>query len=216
MIEKLDLEVCSVGTSPIGVQDKLLLTDPRREVRDEAINRAKKAIDFAALFGADVNVGKFRGNIPADNRITGWNWLREGFETMCEYAQRKNIMVSVEPQERGNLNTLNTTQEAVQWIETVNIQNLGLLLDTYHMSFERQSLSTSFVDGAKHLRHVHIADTGRLGPGQGSIDFMEVVKILKGIGYKGYLSLETAQKPEGYAITAQSWKYMDYLCNQLL
>jgi len=45
------------------------------------------------------------------------------------------------------------------------------------------------------LKHVHVADSNRLAPGMGHLNFERLVNVLKSIGYDGYLTVEIIPKP---------------------
>ncbi|MDF2524647.1 MAG: sugar phosphate isomerase/epimerase, partial [Clostridiales bacterium] len=132
------------------------------------------------------------------------------------YAVKKDIVIALEPQSKTNLNNLNTTQEGLQWIDNLNIPNLFLMLDTYHMDVEELSVVTSFIEARGRVKHVHIADSNRRIPGEGNINFLEVLKLLKTINYDGFLSLEIAQGTDGLSAAAKSWKYLNYICRELI
>ncbi|MGI6451319.1 MAG: sugar phosphate isomerase/epimerase family protein [Desulfitobacteriia bacterium] len=209
LLEKTGLEVAAVGTAPIGTEDKLTLTDCSPHIRQAAIQRAKELVDFAAIFGCNVNIGKFRGNFPANQAEEAWQWLRQGIEEICEHAATKGISVSLEPQNKNNLNNINTTQEGLAWIKKMGISNLFLMLDTYHMAAEDDSLLEGLLEAKDYINHMHIADSERGIPGQGSINIGEIIKTLKDFGYSGYLSVEIAQKPDSLTAARMSWEYLD-------
>jgi sugar phosphate isomerase/epimerase len=215
LLEKNGLSVPAVNTAPACAEDNLTLVSASAETRKLAIQRAKKIVDFAAAFGTIVSIGRFRGNLPPGERRTGWRWFEEGMTEICLYGEGKGVGIILEPQARTNLNFLNTTQEAVQWIESSGIGNLALILDTYHMDAERERLFSSIYDARQFLRHMHVADTKRGIPGSGSIDFVELAKALKAIDYQGQLVLETLLPDAKPAIT-KGCKYLSYLFNELL
>lgn len=215
LVEKTGLEVAIVGTAPI-LEDKLTLTDNSAEVRKAAITRIKEIVDFATIFGAKVNIGKSRGSFPQAKMDEGWKWLQQGMEELCEYAEKKGSAIAIEPQNKKNLNNLNTTQEALQWIESTGIGNLLILLDTFHMNVEDISIVASLVEASAKNCHIHIADSNRGIPGQGSINFIEILKILKALKYDGYLSLEIIQLPDSTTAARKSWNYLNLICEQLI
>jgi len=217
LLARTGLEVSAVGTAPIGSEDKLTLTDSSSEVRQAAVARAKDLIDFAAAFDSKLlNIGKFRGSFPHDKKKEGWGWLQEGMGEICNYAARKGIVVAIEPQNKMNLNNLNTTQEGLTWIRESGITNLTILLDTYHMNVEDKSVLASLVDAGSLIGHMHIADSNRGFPGQGSINFVEVLRILKALQYDGYLSLEIAQLPDPLTAAKNSWEYLNFIRKELI
>jgi sugar phosphate isomerase/epimerase len=205
VLQNTGLEVCCVGTAPLAAQDRLVLADPDKEKRLTAINRVKKLIDFASAYGhIPVGIGKFRGNLPRD-RASGWKWLREGFLEVCEYAERKNALIALEPQERGNLNNLNSTHDGVVWIEQLGMDNCLLLLDTYHMALEDGSLTAGILEAAGKIAHIHVSDSNRTAPGQGALDFVSAVRALRAVGYDGFLSVEIAQSADALGSARKAW-----------
>lgn len=214
LVEKTGLEVAIVGTAPI-LEDKLTLTDNSAEVRKAAITRIKDIVDFAAIFCAKVNIGKSRGSFPQAKLEEGWKWLHQGIEEICEYAEQKGSSIAIEPQNKKNLNNLNTTQEGLKWIESTGISNLFILLDTFHMNVEDISIVASLVEASTKNCHMHIADSNRGIPGQESINFPEVLKVLKALKYNGYLSLEIIQLPDSLTAARKSWEYLNLIREQL-
>ena len=214
ILEKTGLKVCCVGTAPIAAQDRLTLSDPDKEKRAAAIGRVRKLIDFASAYGCTpVGIGKFRGNLPSNDRSSGWKWLRDGFLEICEYAEGKNVTIALEPQERGNLNNLISTHDGVVWVEQLGMSNYGLLLDTYHMSLEDESLTAGIVEAAGKIAHVHVSDSNRTAPGQGMLDFVAVVRALRAVGYDGFLSVEIAQPADALAAARKAWVHLNYIRN---
>ena len=134
--------------------------------------------------------------------------MRDSFIELCDYADGKGVPIALEPQERGNLNNLNSTREGVMWVEQIGAPNLGLLLDTFHMSMEDSSLSAGIIEGAKYLQYVHVSDSGRKAPGQGNLNFIETVKALRAVGYNGYLSVEIAQPPDAFDTAVKAREYL--------
>lgn len=215
LVEKTGLEVAGIGTAPIGADDKLTLTDNSPEVRAEAISRAKGLVDLAAIFNTQVGIGKFRGAFPADKKEEGWKWLNQGIEEICGYAASKGVTVALEPQNKTNLNNLNNTRETLDWIKSTGISNLKILLDTYHMYVEDPSIAAGLVEAKDYLSHVHISDSNRCYPGSSSINFQEVLRVLKALDYQGFLSLEITQKPDSLTAARKSFEYLNFILGEL-
>jgi sugar phosphate isomerase/epimerase len=213
-LQKTGLEVCCVGTAPLAAQDRLALANPDKEKRLAAISRVKKLIDFASAYGRiPVGIGKFRGNLPPGDRPSGWKWLREGFLEVCEYAEGKNVLIALEPQERGNLNNLTSTRDGVVWVEQLGMRNCFLLLDTYHMALGDESLTAGILEAAGKIAHVHVSDSGRAAPGQGTLDFVSAVRALRAVGYDGFLSVEIAQGSDALGSARKAWAHLNSIRN---
>ena len=64
------------------------------------------------------------------------------------------------------------------------------MFDTYHALYRNEVSSDYVFEMAEHLDHVHFADTNRLPPGEGTVDWIGVMAALKQIGFAGYLTME--------------------------
>lgn len=74
--------------------------------------------------------------------------------------------------------------------------NVGVLYDTFHSNIEDADMLETIQKLKGRISHVHFADSNRRLPGEGHIDFKAIYNKLVGIGYKGYVSLETLNKPD--------------------
>ena len=66
------------------------------------------------------------------------------------------------------------------------------------MNVEEADIPASLRSAARHLRHVHLADSNRQMPGRGHTDFVSGFRALRDIGYEGFAALEcrVAEPPE--------------------
>lgn len=207
-IERYSLEIAAVGTGPVVSEDKLTFTSADEAVRATAIKRAKAAVDFAAQFGAQVNVGKLRGDVNAGNPDQSREWMRHAFQAVCSHARAKGVNITIEPQNRFVINNLNTTQQAMAWLHELAIPNLFLMLDVFHMNIEDRSIIASLIEAKEVTIHLHFAENNRGAPGVGHIDFPEIVRALKAMRYDRYISLEIDQIPDSYHAAKASFHYL--------
>lgn len=208
ILESRGLELAAVGTGPMVAEDKLTFTALDESVREEAINRAKAAVDFAAQFGAQVNIGKLRGDLLKSDLSYSQKLRDQAFAVVCEYASAKGVAITLEPQCRFAVNNLNSTQEALTWVKQQQQANLYLMLDVFHMNIEDKSQAASFIDAKDYTIHVHFADNHRGIPGTGSINFPDAIRVLKALGYKRFLSMEINQEPNCYTAAQRAFEYI--------
>jgi 5-keto-L-gluconate epimerase len=197
-LNQYGMDVAAVGTGPVVSDDKLTFTDRKSESRAEAVNRVKDIVDFASKFGAPINIGKLRGDIDVNQPEQSWNWMKEGFIEVCEYAEKRGINIMIEPQNKKNINNIHSTVQALDFIEEMNISNFYLMLDIYHMSFENRNVSSTFAKAKNKLLHLHFADSNRVVPGQGDFDFGCVMQSLRDIQYENYISMEVSHEKNWY------------------
>ena len=108
----------------------------------------------------------------------------------AELAFRSNVILALEPLNRGETNFINNLKEGAAMVETVAHSNFMLLADLYHVRKEAESPAVLEACG-KYIRHCHIAELEkRTPPGTAGDDFRPFLRALKNIRYAGGISFE--------------------------
>ncbi len=212
-LDHYSLALAAIGTGPMFAEDQLRFTSTDERIRREAITRAKAAIDLASRFGAQVNVGKLRGDIARGDEGRSEFLRDQAFQEICGYAEEQKVWITLEPQCRFAINNLKSTQEALVWLRTKQFPNLRLMLDVFHMNIEDKSIAASFIEAKDYNIHVHLADNQRGVPGTGNLNFPDMIRVLKALGYNRYLSMEIEQSPSCYEAAAKAYTYIQQLLN---
>jgi sugar phosphate isomerase/epimerase len=212
-VNRFGLEVAAIATGPVVSDDGLTFTDRDPSSRKAAVQRVKDIVHFSTLFGAPINIGKMRGDIDANQPHQSWKWMRECLLEVCEYADKNGIPIMIEPQNKKNINNLNTTFEAIDFIEISGIPNLYLMLDIFHMSFEDNAISSKLKKSKDKLLHIHLADSNRWAPGKGEFDFVTVIDTLKGMHYDHYLSLEVGFEKDRFEEAKKAVGFLTEILN---
>jgi sugar phosphate isomerase/epimerase len=71
----------------------------------------------------------------------------------------------------------------------VNRPSIRALADFYHMELENEPLDNIVACGDL-IRHIHVADSGRLAPGTGEYPYARFVECVRKAGYEGRVSIE--------------------------
>ncbi len=109
---------------------------------------------------------------------------------MAPIAQKYNIVIVLEPLNKGEVNFINSVTEGAGIVKAVKHANFRLLADIYHMMKEDEP-AESIVKHGKLIKHCHIAEKEiRSAPGIKGDDFRPYLAALKKIGYRGGLSME--------------------------
>ena len=109
---------------------------------------------------------------------------------LTKYASDYGIQLLLEPLNRYSTPYCTTAKEAVRIANQINQDNFGILLDTFHMNIEEDSIEYAVMECRRLLRHTHFADNNRKMPGSAHIDFHSIIKGLSTIKYDGYISFE--------------------------
>lgn len=200
------LEVAAIGTGPVAVHDGLTFADARTHAA--AVDRTRHIVDFAAAAGAQVNIGKLRGDLGAAAPAEAAARRDDAFRAVCAHAAALGVEITLEPQNRSVVDNLNRTAESLAWLRALAVPNLRLMLDTFHQHQEDPCPIASLVAAREVLRHVHFADVGRRPPGSGGIDFATYLAVLRSLGYDGYATVEIAQAPDSLTAARRSLEWL--------
>src|SRR5205823_1146755 len=106
--------------------------------------------------------------------------------------------------EEGSRNFLNSTREAVAFVEGLGHPHFRLMLDIGHMAANADDLAASFHHARPYNRYVHLTDDRHLPPGTGRVDFPAVLTALRAAGYDGWVAVEVLQQPDSPTAIRQS------------
>ena len=160
-----------------------------------AVAHLKEAIDVTAAMGAEALSGVTFGGI---GQRTGVPPTTEEYDNIAralgeaaKYAKAKGIAFGIEPVNRYENHLINTGAQAKWMIEKVGADNIFIHLDTYHMNIEEKGAGNGILDARDHLRYIHLSESDRGTPGEGTCDWDEVYATLAAIGFKGGLAMES-------------------------
>lgn len=213
-VSRCGLEIAAIGSGAVALLDRLTLLSCDRAVGAAAEQRLHELIDFAGAARAPlVTIGGFRGRLAGPawaDRAAARAYLLETLHRAAERAAHADVRLVLEPLNRYESDIVNTAAEGLALIEEVGHSHLGLLLDTFHMNIEESTYAGAIepVMAAGRLWHIHLGDSNRLPPGQGHIDFGEIVAALHGTGYAGYLSAELYPRPDPDAAAEMTIRHM--------
>lgn len=105
------------------------------------------------------------------------------------WAARHNVTIAIEPLNGKESNIVNSVAEGVFYAERVAHPHVRVLADFYHMDEEDEPLD-AISQYAPWLRHIHVADTGRLYPGSGAYPYPEFAAEVVKADYAGMISVE--------------------------
>jgi sugar phosphate isomerase/epimerase len=192
------LAVSAVATGQSYIHDGLCITNLDPLAQENLRDRMLGFIDFAAPWQAVLIIGGVRGTLAPEQNIQQKQIQTaiEAIQTYAKYAEQVGVHLAVEPINRYETNFLNTIQQALQFIEDIGMENLCVLPDSFHMNIEEVSMPKALELAGEKIGYVHLADSNRLAPGQGHIDFNELAHVLQKVGYDGYISAEILPIPD--------------------
>jgi len=209
LVNEFGLAVPAIGTGQAWGEEGLSFTDPDPAIRMSAIARIKSHLPLAAHFKAVVIIGLIRGVLkPGVSQAQAMEWLREALQDCSRAAEDQGVRLALEPINRYETSLVNNVAQGMQLIEEVGSPNFGLLLDTFHMNIEDAVIEGSIRTCAERIFHFHVADSNRLYPGGGHLDFASILGALHQIGYQGWVSGEFLPIPDAVTAAQNNIRYL--------
>jgi D-psicose/D-tagatose/L-ribulose 3-epimerase len=181
-----DLKILSITPGDVD------LAHPDPAVRKSAVDYMLKLLEFAAkldnpLVGCHGLVGRIR---PAGNQAAEEGYLKETVQLIARKAKPYGLRIVMEVLNRYESHLLNTAVSARKFVDDLGEDNVGILLDAYHMNIEESDLPEAIQAAGERLWLFHVADSNRAGVGYGHTDFAGIFKALREIRYAGSVILE--------------------------
>ncbi|KAA2279365.1 sugar phosphate isomerase/epimerase family protein [Candidatus Nitrosocosmicus agrestis] len=107
---------------------------------------------------------------------------------LSDYAMEQDVKIVLEPLNRYSTPYCCNCEDAKIILQ--DCDNLFLMLDTFHMNIEEDDFVNTIVKSKDKLSHMHFADNNRKMPGEGHIDFKNIISALKSINYDHFISFE--------------------------
>jgi sugar phosphate isomerase/epimerase len=195
-----ELEEIFAG-SPVraaNIAGSAALLDPDPAERAAAKDLMRRRLDLAATLGAvgvltvpqfgpaprlpDLSPYKTAGELERELFV-------EQLEELAPAAGAAGVPIFLEPLNRYEQHLVNRLEQGVAFAEQVG-DGVEIMADFFHMNIEEADIAASIRAAGTHIVHVHVADSNRLQPGKGHLDFRPGFAALKEAGYDGYLGIE--------------------------
>jgi D-psicose/D-tagatose/L-ribulose 3-epimerase len=160
------------------------------------VARAMKYLGGTVLAG--INYSSWpRKLLPGEDKQILTNRALEGVREAIKAAEDCDVLFCVEVVNRFEQFMMNIAAEGIAFAERVGSPNCKILLDTFHMNIEEDSLRNSIVEAGAWLGHFHLGEPNRRPPGRGRMPWPEIFGALREINYKGAVVMEPFLVPGG-------------------
>ena len=178
---------------------------------EEAIAHLARVIEMTAQMGGEAVSGVIYGGIGERTGLPPTQIELDNVAHVLEVAAGKaraaGLALGIEPVNRYETHLLNTGAQARDMIERVGVENLFIHLDTYHMNIEEKGAANGILDARDHLRYIHLSESDRGTPGEGTCDWDEIFAALAAIGFNGGLAMESfVNMPPELAYGLSVWR----------
>ena len=208
-VKERNMIIPAIGTGQAWGEEGLSFTDQDPAIRKKAIERVLSHIPLANKADAVIIIGLLRG-VPDESvsEKQAEEWMIEALKICTAKALEEGVRLALEPLVRYETPLINTVSQGLELIETVGAENLGLLLDTFHMNVEEPSIEESIRNCGDRIFHFHVADSNRWHPGAGHLDFRSILEALYSTGYSGFVSGEFMPVPDANVSAQRAIEYL--------
>ena len=162
----------------------------------QKVARAMKYMGGTVLAG--INYSSWpRKLLPGEDKQILTDRAIKGVREAIKAAEDNDVIFCVEVVNRFEQFIMNTAAEGIAFAERVGSPNCKILLDTFHMNIEEDSLRDSIVETGDWLGHFHLGETNRRPPGRGRMPWPEIFGALREINYQGAVVMEPFLVPGG-------------------
>lgn len=162
---------------------------------EKAIDYLKLALDKTKACGAEALSGVTYGGIGERTGLPGtaqeYDNIATTLTAAAAYAKKIGLLFGIEPVNRYENHLINTGWQARDMIERVGADNIFIHLDTYHMNIEEKGAGNGILDAREFIKYIHLSESDRGTPGEGTCDWDEIFATLAAIGFKGGLAMES-------------------------
>src|SRR6202171_665391 len=189
-------------TYSIGMTADMDLASEAAATRKKGISflqdvaHAMKHMDGTIMAG--INYSSWpRKLLPGEEKEVLTDRAVEGVREAIKAAEDCGVIFCVEVVNRFEQFIMNTAAEGISFAERVGSPNCKILLDTFHMNIEEDSLRGCLIEAGAWLGHFHLGETNRRPPGRGRMPWPEIFGALQEINYQGAVVMEPFLIPGG-------------------
>ena len=135
--------------------------------------------------------------LPGEEKEVLTDRAVEGVREAIKAAEDCGVIFCVEVVNRFEQFMMNTAAEGIAFAKRVGSPNCKILLDTFHMNIEEDSLRGSILESKDWLGHFHLGEPNRRPPRRGRMPWPEIFGALRTINYQGALVMEPFLVPGG-------------------
>lgn len=192
LARSLKVGMDTISATPSWKKMPISMVDPAQ--RGNLLTEVAKNIDFARRLEIPMALLMSGDAIEGRSYQSQWDSLVEGTKRCGDLAEKAGITLIVEP-----LNTkvnhkgyfLDSCVAGLRLMKEVNHPNVRLLFDIYHEQVQLGDVIRSIQNAFDYVRVFHVADNpGRNDPGTGEMNYDNIYKAIKKLGYEHYITME--------------------------
>jgi len=186
-------------TSVVGLKKEFDISSKNRNIRKNGVRFLNSIADAMHECGIAKLGGIIYGMWPGvfdpmnpehETREKAWDRSILSMREAIKKAEDLGVTYNVEIVNRFEQFLINTCEDGVRYTDEVGSPNCKVMLDTFHMNIEEDSFTGAIEFAGSKLGHFHVGENNRKPPGYGHIQWDEIGRALKKIGYNDTVVME--------------------------
>lgn len=167
------------------------------EYRENGMAYGKRLIDMAAALKSPYVAGPMYAAVgrtrlaSKDEKQRQIRLASENMKRLADYAAKKGVLLAVEPLNRFETDFINTVEQGLSFLDMIGHDNVGFLLDTFHMNIEEKSLPDAIRMAKGKIFDFHACANDRGTPGEDNFDWAAIRSALADADYNGPVVIES-------------------------
>ena len=186
-------------TYSIGLEAKYNLASDDPAVRENGIRHVTRILESMPKVGATILNGvSYAGwqalpdhGITLDEKRRKEELALESMSRLMKVAEDCGVLYCCEVVNRFEQYLLNTAKEGVEIVKRLGSPNARVLLDTFHMNIEEDSMVDAILEAGPWLGHFHVGENNRRPAGSTNrLPWKDMAAALKQVNYQGAIVME--------------------------
>ena len=198
-----------------GHPTELVHPDPAN--RRACLDALRRHLDAAAELGAAGPITvPIANHLPRVPDLAPWKTraqvehelLLVMLSELIPHAVGCGTAILLEPLNRYESNALPQQKDGAAVVRELGSPGVRLMSDVFHMNLEELNSPATIRAVGDTITHVHLADSTRMEPGSGNIDFAGIFAALKEVGFTGYMAFECGLTGPAAEVLPRSVAYL--------
>lgn len=189
------------------------LVHPDTAIRDNGMAYIRHCIEATEALGGQLLVGPIYSAVgrtwmcSTEERQRDTDLLVSQLQALSRQAGDHGVTLGIEPLNRFETSFINLAAQVNEVVDRVDHPSCKVLLDTFHMNIEEQSIGDAIRATGDRLCHVHACENDRGTPGSGHMPWQDLKQGLADINYGGAVVIESfASTVKTIARAAAIWR----------
>ncbi|GAA3405847.1 TIM barrel protein [Paenibacillus hodogayensis] len=162
--------------------------------REQYLDGLVQTLDFCKAAGRPSIITQTGQEMPGIAREKQKRDMVETLKRCAALCEAAGVVLELEPlnglvDHPGHF--LQYSDESADVIDQVGSPCVKLVFDVYHQQITEGNVIRNAVAYLDRIHHFHIADNpGRKQPGTGELNYVNILKAIKGTGFDGFVALE--------------------------